>query len=461
MVERIKSKWFCIVKPISNSLRRLDTFALGHATAIFWILGILYKFALDAMYVWAANPAGSADGIIYQPDFLRYIIAFVMYLILFAVLPKKERDTVTILLHLQFVYTVAPLLCFYSMASGSHRYMLAVFCCILIQTLVVNHGSNRERHPIHIRGIQNYVTVVLVLLTGAVLAVRILYNGFAGFKAFDLSYVYVMRANEEYPSWLPRLSSLITDAILPFLILYFLNRKQYLPAIAAIFLQILFYMSTGYKITLFILIPILFIYYFSKTGHLLKLLYVGLSMLCIILVFAYQMDQYHSSLSLGIYGVALIGIRAIFLPASIKFNYYGCFSHYPKIYFSDGLIGKAFSLTYPYLRNVGHVVNAYGGFPFGSSSSNTGYLGDAYAQLGFVGMLLMSILLAYIFRAIRTYDSRRNFSVLTALFAVYIVVLNDGALFTTLLTFGMGMAFLLVFIYYGKPLEENKHGIQC
>ena len=118
-----------------------------------------------------------------------------------------------------------------------------------------------------------------------------------------------------------------------------------------------------------------------------------------------------------------------------------------------------FSLTYPYAGSSGQVSFASIGGEFLHANMNTGYLGEAYAQLGFLGILLMAVLLAFILRALSGYNREETFPIMTALFSVYIVTLNDGALFTTLFTGGMLIAFLLVFIYFGKQEEQNR-GIQ-
>ena len=458
MIADIKNRCVTLCNSILCFFNRANMFAAAHEKGIFWAGAILYKFALDAMYIWAASPQYARGGLVYAPSFVRYIIATVMYLIMFAVLPKNEHDTVAFLLHLQFVFTVAPLLSFYALSGGSSRYMLMVFICILLQTWLVQRGDG-SRKRVSISGIQSYVTVALGVLAIFTFLIPILYNGFEGLKSFDLKYIYTMRANATYPPGFEYLLNWMTKCILPFALLCFLQRKKYLFALATIVLEVCFYMETGYKIFLFIFVPILFIYVLSKSGHLLKLLYIGFFILCIGIVVGYQLDKAANGISLGVLLNSLVGVRAIFVPANIKFDYYGCFSQYPKLFFSDGLIGKMLSSSYLYKGSAGQVVNAFAGFDFGSANANTGYLGDAYAQMGFLGMLLMSSLLALILRGLRAYESRQNFAVLTALFSVFFIILNDGALFTTLFTGGMLLAFLLIFIYYGKAQEELNDGI--
>lgn len=440
-------------------LHPLSAFASAHHTALIWCFGLLYKFALDAMYVWAASPQYSYAGLVYAPSFAKYVLAAGMYLVLFALLPKQENDTAAFLLHLQFVFTVAPMLSFYALSGGSSRYVLMVFLAAALQIWIVRRPAP-ARKQIHITGVESYVTVALGVLIIFTLVIPVLYNGFEGLKAFDFAYIYVMRASATYPPGFGYPLGWATSTILPFAFLVFLSQKRYgLTALCAA-LQVLFYMETGHKFALFILLPIFAVYILSRTGHLLKLLYLGFIGLCIAVIFGYQLDHTATdgALHSGILLNSIVGVRAIFHPADNKFNFYEYFSQHPKIHFSDGIIGKMLSLTYPYAGSSGQVIYAASGGSFLAANMNTGYLGEGYAQLGFLGILLMAVLLAFILRALSGYNREETFPIMTALFSVYIVTLNDGALFTTLFTGGMLVAFLLVFIYFGKQ-EEVSRGI--
>lgn len=458
LTARIRGAYAPAEQTLLNLLRSLNTFATAHHTALIWVLGILYKFALDGLYIWAASPQYAYAGLVYSPSFLKYCIAAVMYFLLFAALPKREGDAVGLLLHLQFVFTVAPMLSFYALSGGSSRYMGMVFLAVLLQIWIVCRPAP-ERKPIRITGIESYVTVALGVIVIFTLIVPVLYNGFEGLKAFDFSYIYTMRANATYPPGFGYILSWVPNVILPFGFLMFLQKKRYPFAGLCAVCQVLLYMETGSKITLFLLVPILAVYLLSRTGHLLKLLYLGFFGICLLTVLAYQLDH-ASSLMFGVLINATVGIRAIFHPADNKFNYYEYFSQHPKIHFSDGILGKALSLTYPYAGSVGQVICASQGNEFLSANTNTGYLGDAYAQFGFAGILLMAVLLGLILRVLRSYNNSATYSLLTALFAVYFIILNDGALFTTLFTGGMLLAFLLVFIYFGSQQEGPTNGIQ-
>lgn len=460
---RLRSLYTPPLQWLRNTCRRISAFADAHHTALIWCFGILYKFALDALYLWAASPLYAYGGLIHHANAFKYAIASVCYFLLFAAIPKREGDSTAFLMHLQFAYTVAPMLTFYSLANGSNRYILMVFLCILLECWLVFRPTTHTK-TISVTGIRSYATVALGILVLFTLLIPLLYNGFEGLKAFDLNYIYVMRKNAEYPPGFGYIFNWVAKAILPFAYLFCLCREKYPRAAFLALLQVLLYMETGHKSVLLILFPLTLIFFAAKCGHLLKLMYLGLALVSLLTVFAYQLDRpfYDPGAPiydrLGVLAAFLFAARALFIPASIKFMFYDCFSQYPKVFFSDGLIGKMLGLTYPYKMANGFIVDAYFGEPLGTSQANTGYLGEAYAQLGFLGLLLMSALLGLILRALSGYHRKETFPMIAALFSIYIIVLNDGALFTTLFTGGMLIAFLLVFIYLGKL--EDSHGIQ-
>ena len=438
-------------------LHWLDAFATAHHTAIIWSCGLLYKLALDAMYVWAAYPTFSYGGLIYQPNSFKYLLSNVLYVLIFAYLPKQEKDTAGFLLNLQFAFTVAPMLTVYALVNHSTLYMIAVFCCVMLQIYIIRRPRTGSGQ-VHIKGIRNYVTVALGVLVIFAVSVPILYNGFDGLKAFDFSRVYEIRERVSYPAGFEYIQSWIANVVLPFAVLMFVVRKKYLWCAVCFAMQVLMFLESGRKLYLLILFPMLFVYLFAKSGHLLKLMYAGLMILSFLTAFCCHLD-YSQHLWFGEFLAALVAVRALLGPAHNKFLYYKCFSQYPKILFSDGQIGKMLGLTYPYAGGSGQVIYAYDGGEFMVSNSCTGYLGDSYAQMGFLGLLLMSLLFAFVIRSIQSYDNKKNFELLTALFTVYIIILNDASLFTTLFSGGMLLAYLLVFIYLSHGSKGADNGI--
>ena len=347
MVLTLKNKCGILGQRVRDLWKNCDNWAKVHSTMLFWLFGVLYKIVLDAVYVWAVNPQYAYAGMVLEPVSWKFLLSWIMYLTIFFLLPKREEEAIPFLLHLQFVYTVAPMLTFYAFANGSSKYILMVFICILIQVFMLKKPSLKENR-IHIVGIRNYATVVLGILTAMAVVVPILYNGFAGLKAFDFEYIYEMRANATYPPGFSYLFNWVQKVIIPFALLCFIHKKKYVWSTICILLQTVFYMESGWKFTLLILFPIIAVYFLSKTGHLLKMMYWGLSAVLIFVLMCFLIDSCGSLSSIGNTLNALIPIRALFIPADIKFDFYECFQRLPHLYFRDGMIGKLFGLSNPF-----------------------------------------------------------------------------------------------------------------
>ena len=441
----------CIARPFVTTLDWINR----HQVICIWAIGVLYKFVLDAMYIGVGVPAFSYAGLVYAPNILKYILAFALYVGVFYLLPKKEGDIISFLLHLQFALTVAPMLCFYALADQSSAYMIMVVLCVVLQ-IVILRKPILEKKASYIKGMKKPTTVIVAAMIVATVGICLLYNGFEGLKAFDFDYIYEMRENAQYPFGVGYLLNWITRTIIPFLVLWCVHKKKYLYAIGLTVVEVLFYMLTGEKFILFILLPTLAIYFLSRSRHLIKLMYGGMAAVFGVVSIAYPLIK---DIPLGVRLCRLVAVRTIFHPADNKFNFYELFSEFPRLHFSDGLIGKMFGMTYPYAGTSGQVIYAYTGGDFLAANSNTGYLGEAYGQFGFLGMLAMSLLLALLLRLLRHYEKSEYFPVLTALFSVYMIILNDAALFTTIFSGGMAIAFALMMIFFEKDTGELPNGI--
>lgn len=457
-VQALKGSFSARYTLLCQRLICLDQGLTRYQTRIFWILAILYRLAEDALYVWGTSVYYAYEGMVYAPSAWKYLVSWALFLMMFAYMPKEEGNVSSFLLHVQFVYTVCPLLTYYGIAGGSSSYMAMVFTCIMLETYLVRSAPKAAQPP-HIKGIQNYTTVALGILVVFTLVIPVLYNGFAGLKSFDFQYIYEMRENATYPSGFGYIFSWMGRAIIPFALLYLLHQKKYLWALLAGVIQVLLYMESGEKFFLFVIFPILAVYFLAKSRHLVKLMYGGLSLLYLLVIPLSRMD-FSQGHTFGIMGLSILGERALHGPAMNKFLYYSLFHDFPKILFSDGQIGNMLGLTYPYTAGSGQLVYAYGGGEFGRSNSITGYLGESYAQMGFLGMLLMSLMFGWILRGLSSYREKKIFPVLAGLFTIYVIILNDAPLFTTFFSGGMLISYLLVFIYLSKRPEGEKHGIQ-
>lgn len=76
----------------------------------------------------------------------------------------------------------------------------------------------------------------------------------------------------------------------------------------------------------------------------------------------------------------------------------------------------------------------------------TGVVGDAYMNFGFIGLALYSILLTIALKLVDTCSRRVDFRVGVSAIAIPAIVLTNSGLLTALLTHGLLLALLLLYL---------------
>lgn len=149
---------------------------------------------------------------------------------------------------------------------------------------------------------------------------------------------------------------------------------------------------------------------------------------------------------------AIVPIRLLFDPALIDFMFYEQFStNLPKLLYSESHLGQLFGIEYPYDKPSGWVVNNIY-FPAIEAEANTGYLSYSYANAGFLGMLLVSILLVLILKLL---DKETENKVFAFAFCAYsFSILVNGGLLTTLLTGGI-LLIIIVLLFDESVFKTN------
>jgi len=130
-----------------------------------------------------------------------------------------------------------------------------------------------------------------------------------------------------------------------------------------------------------------------------------------------------------------------FLPAKIQSHYYNFFTNHSFALFSRTRIGflidEVYSQPLPIIIGSEYVSGA---------SANTAYLADGYAQMGFLGLIIVSVILGVL---LSIFNSITIVSDPVSLSPIIIPVfsLTNSALTTTLLTHGLIIGLILCLLY--------------
>jgi len=403
------------------------------------IIYFIYRVFLDIIYINWVSPIYSYSGLVYEPNIYKIVISYTVMMIITLIISKKTNKVSYIVLQLHYIIMIIPLLSMYSLANLSTKFLLMVSFCFIIQIILI-----KVLPIIKINSIKNIQFVILLIL-GVITVITYFYllkTQDLNISVFDISSIYKIRSEQNikkgiisyFITWQYRIINPI------FIIILYLKRK-YLLFSGVILMQVLLYLMYPHK-EIVLAIALIFIALFvERKKYRFDLVFIAvLSTISIIGVGLVEVIKKRALFS-------VLPVRMLFVPAQIKFLHYDFFLLNEKLYYSEGLIGKILNITYPYGVSSGFLV----GSPV--SNENTGYIAYAYDNFGFIGMIGISLVFVILLVIIDSLAKGHNKNVIFAFLLYSMVVLNDGDIFTLLLTGGV---FLLLIFLYGYRSIRNK-----
>lgn len=395
---------------------------------------IIYKLMLDFTYI-AASEIYSYRGIALDFNVIKYIFSWLYLLILVPFVFQKKESIGAMIMQMLFIMLVIPVLTVYAMKNRSHIFVIMLLVCFLIQCVLVN-CSPQTGGAIRIKQGRIFLHVVLIAITIVTYGVLLMKNrpSLAGLK-FDEA-MYAIRDNVDYGFSLIRYTSAWQFRVInPYYIIYGLKKKNYKLVFLFCVLQVLIFLILARKEILFGPFLVLGIYIIQQKFDFSSIFFAGLSGLTFVCYAILKVTSWRMPF-------ATVPIRLLFDPAQIDFMFYEQFStNLPKLLYSESHLGKLFGISYPYNKPSGWVVNNIY-FPTIEAEANTGYLSYSYANAGFLGMLLASILMVLILRLLDKVTDNKLVAFAFCAYAFSILV--NGALLATLLTGGI----LLIIIIF-------------
>lgn len=274
---------------------------------------------------------------------------------------------------------------------------------------------------------------------------------------FNIEKVYEIRA-EYLKTNIPfagYLFNWVAYVINPILFAFFLVKRNLLLLAFTIVLQIFIFSNTGCKTFLFALPLILCLMWMVTQKSCIVYMTLGLSGVII-----------SGILSLWLIGdewiLFLFARRTLLVPAQLSFFYYDFFSKDGFLFFSCHKIFRFF-LEYPYDVNPAHMIAAtYLNRP--ECNATVGMYADAYMNFGFVGLILWSILLSLFLKFIDSCSKKKDLRIVIATITMPVIVLLESPLLTSLLTHGVFLALLILFLLPKirniNTLEQNAIQLQ-
>ncbi|MBM7560889.1 O-antigen polymerase [Fusibacter tunisiensis] len=398
---------------------------------------LIYKIIIDIFYVFFIHKYYEYMGFSLDYNAYKYLSSLFIFVILFVFIPKDQNKPSSIFLQLHLIIMFIPMLTIYAFMNKPNGFMLANVLALLLQCILIKLIPNIK--IVRIKNSKRLLYLIIVSITIFVYTSMFRANGLPSLSTMNILNVYDVRSVVTYPFLMNYLVPWQAKVINPFLITiaYLKGSKKFLAV--SIALQIVIYMITAHKAFLFIPVAIIIVCWLLKKVDFFKLSTALASSVSFIILIHYFVSK-----SLLIPSIFIR--RFLLVPAHIKFSYYDFFSSNPYMYFSLGILGNIFGITYPYDVNIANLIGeVYYNSP--DMWTNTGYLADAYANMGYFGMFIISILFVFVLKTIDSLSVKVGKELVVGLSLFSILALNDGAFLTTLLTGGLLFLIVILFLY--------------
>ncbi len=413
----------------------------------FLLLSVLFRVIMDWYYLGYVSPIWGYMDMKTDINVKKVVLSYLIVIVLALFIDWKAETFSETAVQILYIIMMIPFTSVYSLNNQSDLFMVCCSLSFLITEIFVQLLSkiNFFGYTVKLKKTSGgyllktvFCAVIVFLLV--MIASRGLNPGVL--NIFNSELIYSIREKgialsgffSYFYGWAYRV-------IMPLLLGYCLYKKRYFAAVAVIFFQTLLYLSDPHKEIFLGAVMVFLVYLSGKNTGYGKLLLAGFTV-CIgtgMAVFRLTGSK------IAYYGLDIL-MRVFHIPASIKFQHYRFFSETSKLYFSEGRIGRLFGIEYPYgSMSAGRVVAK--NLLNSDSNNNTGYLAYAYDDLGYIGIFLAGILIAFIFKLFDLCITRENQKWMTAVAVYPVICLNDTPLLQWLLGGGGAVFFILLWIF--------------
>ncbi|WP_280770614.1 O-antigen polymerase [Salipaludibacillus daqingensis] len=408
---------------------------------IITILGIsLYRIVLDIVYFNAVSPIFGYTGFLSTFSYEKYILSWIILIIfipLFTALNNKKSlsSIIIILLFLLSYLPFTTMVAFHPFSSlfiVSHIIYWLVFFIFykLIPTIKFKTLKNDK--------LSNFViNIIIFVFVAVVIYISIRYTSFR--ITFDLLNVYDSRMDARSFN-LPTMISYIyaaAKAVNPVLIVYYMARKQKLQAGIVTFIQLLSFSINGSKTVFFTTVLAILLYLIFQNKHKIILPLIFFSINLIALLEVYILNSFLI--------VAFVIRRVLFVPNLLNSYYFDFFSSNSPDYFRQSFL-RHIGFESPYISIDSLIAIKYFNKP--EMAANNGLFSDAIANFGFLGVLIMPLLIVFALKILDACTEGLDIKILIISGITLAFIFVSSFFFTVLLTHGF---IALCFILYLLP----------
>ena len=410
---------------------------------------IIYKALLDIIF--CKYIAGNYSDFNYQLSIPNAISGWILILIMSYfpfIFYRQQYASSILIIALNMIYFI-PITTYCSFGGGSSGLLfwaalywniLSVLQAFFPRVLLKNNGLDRSNN------IDCLMYIIFIVSSIITLYIWWKYTGFRIQLNLD---VYDIRhsASENNMSQILSYIWHALTIIVPILIVYFIAKRKVFIVVSLLFLTLLNFSYAGNKTI--ILLPFLLIggYAFYRK-NMLSLIFPAGIFLQILAMIEQQFGL--------VYITSYFFRRQSMLLAQLSDCYYRFFEENPIDYFRNGIMGR-FGFESPYNNIIPRVIGD--NFKTQNVNCNNGLLADVFSGLGYIGIIIMPIILIVCFRILDFAVNNLNHRLIIGLVVYYAILFSNASWSVVLLTHGfLIMCFMLFVISYKNNELEIKKG---
>jgi len=411
-----------------------------------YIFVIVYKVLIDIIY---CTCIAETHAFFYLNVSVMNIINGWMAVLIFAVCFHyyyKQKSTSAIIIIIINMFYFIPITTYCGYGGGSSTFLLCVIAYWVCMSIL------QLKLPIfrHVRKKENsfnekFFYILLALVSLLVLYIWGKYSDFRIWLNFiDVYDLRRMAENYEMPVFLSYLNS-VSRIVIPMLILLFLNQKKYLWVIWLLFLTLLNFSYEGSKTV--ILFPLLLVggYVFYRKNMINMIVPLG--------IFVELFAIFEQHFGTGLIN-SLVFRRQGMVIASLSDCYYRFFLENPIDLFRQGIMGKL-GFESIYSQAISHVIG--NNYFTQAVNCNNGLMADVFTGIGFLGVIIMPIILIICFRLFDFVSMGVDIRLVVSLAVYYSVIFMNSQWSTVLFSHGFIIMCLVLLVFpVGKEFQEEK-----
>jgi len=415
-------------------------------------LVLMYKLLLDILFYFYVYPIYGSEPYFAEygsADFLKWLIASVLtvaiWLFMSRLYSRDTRPSVFFIL-VQFFIIIVPSLVLFGMQDRPYFHVLLLCSAFFLLNMIVRLMPNIRIPPPPALLAFGLVAIGLICITyvyiGLISTGGVSRFNFDFYSVYDVREKYKMEMLPWFDYFVPWVAYVINMAFL----VYFYSKKIWFLVFLVVVAQLLLFGMTNFKSFLFLPIVVLGIIVVRKYLTQPRLILLGLfaSIGAGLVINAAGEDM----------GMSMVR-RVLFVPGALHGLYFDYFSANPSAAMAGTRFAYFFSSHYD-VNSIDLIARYFWGTKI---NPDVGWVGDAFSQFGWAGVIVYTIILAVLLKitdSLATGIPYPHTQKIEGMIVGVAIVLCESALFTTLLTHGfiiLLVAFwILSYFWRRRPL---------